>query len=48
MSDSTGKFDLHTLRQKENNPRKITDAELEKLKRSVSEFESMLPLRPIV
>lgn len=40
-------FDLRTLKTKYRNPRKIGNDELERLKKSVSEFEKMLVLRPI-
>lgn len=41
-------FDLGLLKTKYRNPRKIGDAELERLKKSVTGFSKMLALRPIV
>lgn len=41
-------FDLRKLKTKARNPRKIGEAEMDRLKKSVSEFSNMLTLRPIV
>jgi DNA modification methylase len=41
-------FNLSLLRKKHRNPRKITGEQLAVLKKSVSEFSKMLPLRPII
>lgn len=40
-------FDLRTLKSKYRNPRKIGSDELERLKKSVTQFEKMLAVRPI-
>lgn len=41
-------FDLTTLNSNPRNPRKIGTKEMERLKKSVTEFSQMLALRPIV
>ena len=41
-------FDLRSLSKKHNNPRTISKKEMDKLKKSVTKFSKMLPLRPIV
>jgi len=39
---------LSTLHPKDDNPRQITPENLEKLKRSITDFEKMMELRPMV
>lgn len=41
-------FDLRILKTKHRNPRKIEKEEMERLKRSVTNFSKMLSLRPII
>lgn len=42
------KTSIITITPNENNPRNITDEKLEKLKKSIREFEKMMKLRPII
>ena len=39
---------ISSIQTNPNNPRKITAAQVEKLKKSISEFSAMMELRPII
>jgi hypothetical protein len=46
--ESQSKIKVSEIRSNPNNPRNITDDQLSKLKKSITEFPEMLNLRPIV
>lgn len=48
MKQQTGTIQLNQVKLNDKNPRKISQVQLDKLKKSIQEFPEMLNLRPIV